>query len=147
MIAQPKLRKSQRSTQRRLRFEKNKAMRVLGARYERQFNARWRTAGLDTAVMGRYILRGKEPVRCNRIVKWGRWLENESHHVGVDVVNGATVSTVFLGIDHGYKTTMPVLFETMIFEGPRNGEQYRYTTWDEARANHVRIVEAIRSTT
>lgn len=67
---------------------------------------------------------------------------------------GAYVSTVFLGIDHGFFGRSK-LFETMVFyprpEGPvkliggRMSEeegtmQYRYTTYEEAEEGHARIV-------
>ena len=44
------------------------------------------------------------------------------------------VSTVFLGLDHGYTVDgPPVLFETMVFSGQFDQEQERYATWAEAR--------------
>lgn len=50
------------------------------------------------------------------------------------------VSTVFLGLDHSFDEGCPVLFETMVFEGPDAGYMERYHTWDEAVAGHERIV-------
>ena len=48
------------------------------------------------------------------------------------------VSTVFLGIDHGWGDEgAPLLYETMIFGGPRDqGYQERYSTLEEALAGH-----------
>jgi len=57
-----------------------------------------------------------------------------------DVAPGAEVSTVFLGLDHAFGDGPPVLFETMVFGGPLDGEQDRYCTWDEAVAGHAAML-------
>jgi len=51
------------------------------------------------------------------------------------------VSTVFLGLDHSFGEGPPLLFETMIFGGPEDGYQDRYSTWDEAIEGHKKAVE------
>jgi len=52
------------------------------------------------------------------------------------------VSTVFiLGINHAFGEGDPLLFETMIFEGPLNEYQVRYSTWEQAELGHK---EALR---
>jgi hypothetical protein len=56
---------------------------------------------------------------------------------------GVEVSTVFLGIDHSFGFHKPLWFETMIFGGKRDGEQYRYETWEEAEANHWKLVKKL----
>ena len=48
------------------------------------------------------------------------------------------VSTVFLGIDHGFEDE-PILFETMVF-GSRVIWQERCATWDEAIAQHATVI-------
>lgn len=81
------------------------------------------------------------------------------------------VSTVFLGIDHGFNSDVPVLFETMVFarhtdhrvvdvetsDGralhrlavPEGFEEFdqtyqeRYRYWDEAKIGHASVVEGI----
>jgi hypothetical protein len=142
-----KLRKSQRSTRRYLHFENNRKRRIADARIDRDWARRMKQLGLDHVDSGRYILRGKEPVRCPRLTKWGQWFEKERIPIGRDQVGEARVSTIFLGLDHGWMEDgkPPVLFETMIFGGEHDDEQYRYTTWDEARAAHVHLVEQLRS--
>ena len=50
------------------------------------------------------------------------------------------VSTVFLSMDHGFGKGRPVLYETMIFGGPRDQYQERYCTRAEAEAGHARTV-------
>lgn len=52
------------------------------------------------------------------------------------------VSTVFLGLDHGWGEGPPLVFETMSFPVCRYGEPVcrRYSTWDEAVAGHNEVV-------
>lgn len=59
----------------------------------------------------------------------------------------ARVSTVFLGIAHGFRGTgLPILFETMVFGDPRHPDyQERYCTVEEAHAGHARAVELVTS--
>lgn len=52
----------------------------------------------------------------------------------------ASVSTVFLGLDHSFGRSRPLLYETMIFGGPLSDEQWRYATEKEARAGHKKAV-------
>jgi len=55
---------------------------------------------------------------------------------------GIRVSTVWLGMDHGFGDGPPVLFETMIFSDhekyPYNQAQTRYVTEEEASEGHRR---------
>lgn len=74
--------------------------------------------------------------------EWSDWFEKSgrdgSRIVGRWEHNGAEVSTVFLGIDHCFGGSPPMLFETMIFGGPHDGEQWRHSTWwREAEAFHM----------
>jgi hypothetical protein len=58
---------------------------------------------------------------------------------------GCWVSTVWLGIDHGWgHSAQPLIFETMIFGGPRADEQYRTATEAEALETHARLVRELR---
>lgn len=54
------------------------------------------------------------------------------------------VSTVFiLGINHAFGDGDPLLFETMIFDGPMDGYQTRYSTWEQAEAGHKKALETL----
>lgn len=55
------------------------------------------------------------------------------------------ISTIFLGIDHWYGGGAPVLFETMVFGGRYDQHQLRYTSWDAAKAGHVRVVAMVKA--
>lgn len=56
----------------------------------------------------------------------------------------SVVSTVFLGIDHGYLERKPLLFETMIFGGAHDQYQERCSTWEEAELMHVIAIYLVR---
>jgi len=103
-----------------------------------------------------YILDGRTPVEEPNLLRWGRWFENSSRRVklkqiGVPKNRGkkakkihfVAVSTVFLGLDHGYGGK-PLLFETMIFNGELDEEQYRCSTWEEAEEMHEMACERVR---
>lgn len=82
-----------------------------------------------------YMLRGRRvvPVEVSTtagLLKWGRSFERANRQLCHDVMSdGTVVSTVFLGIDHGYSAIfselhdanphlprpLPTLFETMVF--------------------------------
>lgn len=54
------------------------------------------------------------------------------------------VSTVWLGLDHNWWAGgPPLIFETMIFGGPLDGELWRYSTPEQARAGHRRVVRLV----
>lgn len=80
--------------------------------------------------------------------KWASWFEEylaarslERTELAGDVF----VSTVFLGINYNWGGGPPVLWETMVFGGSHDGEiRERYTSADEARIGHARIVETER---
>ncbi len=74
---------------------------------------------------------------------------SDRRRVGWDEVDGYEVSTVFLGLDHGYGngfTGLPLLFETMIFgQGDGDGYQTRCSTWDEAVQMHKDAIEWVKA--
>lgn len=104
-----------------------------------------------------YLLdENKQPYKVE-LLEWARWLENnkKNMHVRFNTIKkfNVDISTVFLGLDHGYprwsghtKSYKPVLFETMIF-WPSNEEldqyQERYSTWKEALEGHRKAVRMV----
>lgn len=89
-----------------------------------------------------YILNGHEPVPCD-VMTWARAFESSNRIVAKTTVGEARVSTVFLGLDHGFGHGPPLLFETMIFGGPHDQYQERCSTWDEALAEHAKAVKLV----
>jgi hypothetical protein len=55
------------------------------------------------------------------------------------------VSTIFLAFDHsfGRPGRSPQLFETMVFGGPLEHRQWRYSTYEEALAGHKAALDAV----
>jgi hypothetical protein len=59
------------------------------------------------------------------------------------------VSTVWLGLDHGFDNSDPVIFETMVFaDGDTAADEWmrRYSTEKEALEGHAEIVTVIAAT-
>lgn len=97
--------------------------------------------------MTNYILNEQgEPVLCDDVIVWARWLESADRTVAKDSVGDVDISTVFLGLDHGFvQGEDPVLWETMIFGGPLSKHKERYTSLAAAKSGHARwIVEVMR---
>lgn len=102
----------------------------------------------------KYILDEKrQPVPCDDTVKWGEWMEKTDRSVGKTEVGPFTVSTVFLGLDHGFtEGAAPILFETMVFHsgtwkavdlGGFWGEAGRTSNWMSAEDLHKKTVELV----
>lgn len=56
-----------------------------------------------------------------------------------------TVSTVFLVLDHSHGGPEPVLWETMVFDGPMDEHMDRYTSRADAAAGHADIVTQVKT--
>lgn len=78
------------------------------------------------------------------VMEWGRWFEQtEDRVVRQDYVGEWQVSTVFLGIDHGWRDGAPLWFETMVFGGPLDLEGRRYTSYEAAQTGHREMLEQV----
>jgi hypothetical protein len=76
-------------------------------------------------------------------MEWVRAFEDIDDRV-VDftlAADGGELSTVWLGLDHSFGAGPPLIFETMVFGGPNDEEQERYSTEEEAKAGHAAMVE------
>jgi hypothetical protein len=94
--------------------------------------------------MVRYYDRQGEPID---IKQWASLFTPSYQHVAKDnEVEGYTVSTVWLGLDHNWHGDKIHIFETMLFgKGERDQECHRYSTEEEALAGHQAIVTALRN--
>lgn len=74
-----------------------------------------------------------------------QWLENNPSRKTVkrDEIGDILVSTVFLGLDHGWDSDVPVLWETMIFGGKHDQYQKRYTSYKDALKGHEKALMLI----
>lgn len=101
----------------------------------------------DVTGMGYYKLIDGKIVPCNDLMEWAQW--SETHRMDFhlqDIIGDARISTVFIGLDHGFiMGGPPVIFETMVFGGLHDDHQRRYCTIEEARTGHARVVNAVRT--
>lgn len=92
-----------------------------------------------------YRLDGETPVEAANVIEWAEFFGSDDRIVEQTYVGQVKISTVFLGINHSFGDGPPLLFETMIFDGEFDGEQWRYSTMEQARAGHTHAVELVLS--
>lgn len=95
--------------------------------------------------MDKYILDAEgNAVPTDNLMEWGAWFETADRKIARDKLKigdeTVTVSTVFLGLDHGFGRGGPVLFETLVFGGPHDQDERRYSTRQEALAGHAEFL-------
>lgn len=111
----------------------------------------------------KYILVGKKavpfegadadsPEGIKKLIEWGRSFEISNRRVAQEQVGKYWISTVFLGLDHGWGDGPPMLFETMAFKGKsgrarKSVYQDRCSTWEEAEEMHKKAVALARDGT
>jgi len=90
------------------------------------------------------------PQRCDDIDEWSRWFEANfrnrvvAHDKDESGKSEVLVSTVFLALDHNWGSQQrPILYETLVFGGPLDGEMNRYSTRDEALKGHQLMCERV----
>ncbi len=82
------------------------------------------------------------------LIEWGQYMQKNDRQIFDHRVADLRISTVFLGLDHGYnKNLKPILFETMIFGGVFDQiYQTRCCLLSECSDMHYRAVDvAMRS--
>lgn len=93
-----------------------------------------------------YVLEddGKTPRLAVGVLEWAQFFEKKredgelARRVALSFLpNGARVSTVFLGLDHNWNGGEPLLWETIIFGGARDGYLQRYSSYKDAADGHV----------
>jgi hypothetical protein len=103
------------------------------------------------SLMGMYILdEDHNPVPAKSSEEWAAWHQTIDNRVvrKHEVCDGeVSVSTVFLGLDHNFNPRSseprPILFETVVFGGVMDQHMERCCTWDEAVAQHTRVLDAV----
>jgi hypothetical protein len=103
-------------------------------------------------VTDKYILNDAgEAEPCTDLHAWAVWFETADRVVKKTRLGGdVKVSTVFLSLDHSFGAltggkSVPILWETMIFGGPHDGYQARYTSRTAAIRHHETLVAALRT--
>lgn len=54
------------------------------------------------------------------------------------------ISTVFLCLNHNHGVGQPILYETMVFGGKKDGYMRRYITRQEAKKGHEETVAMVK---
>lgn len=85
------------------------------------------------------------------IERWGELSRDfeTNCQVARDPVGGYVVSTVWLGLDHGWYNDRPIIFETMVFHDLGDWVDFdckRYCTEEEALAGHHEMLTLVRAT-
>lgn len=92
-----------------------------------------------------YILdENDEPVLADSL-EASKWWDNDRRVVANDKMpDDVCLSTVFLVLDHsmGRSGDAPILYESMWFGGPFDGDQRRYRTKQEALAGHAEMLNS-----
>jgi hypothetical protein len=95
-----------------------------------------------------YILEGHEP-RPAEMLEWAKWHSTAEKIVAQDTFDVGDkkvfVSTVFLGMDHSWNGGPPLLFETMVFGGEYDQQQWRCSTWEQAVSQHKMALNKVLS--
>ena len=92
-----------------------------------------------------YILNDDHEPVAAELMEWARWFETATRTVAHDELDdGTRVSTVFLGLDYGFGEGPPVLWETMIFGGEHDDDQWRYTSRESALEGHASALKLAR---
>jgi hypothetical protein len=94
-----------------------------------------------------YYLNEDHTIRPCSLYEWSEQLEklhrSGNNHVAEETINGMWISTVWIGLNHGYGEDEPLLFETMVFPENRYDQNYcdRYSTWSEAVNGHKKAAQ------
>jgi len=88
-------------------------------------------------------MKGKRLQKCS-LMSWAKSLGDFSvRRVALREYDGVKVSTVFLGLRHGWDRKAD-LFETMIFGGPHDEICWRAKSRKVAMENHSRACQLVR---
>lgn len=97
-----------------------------------------------------YLLNeNKEPYKVSIEEGLKIYDDPEMKIVQQDRIDDVFVSTVFLGMDHGWNIDKdvnykPVLWETMIFGGEHDQYQERYTSYKDALRGHFAVLSLVQ---
>lgn len=86
-------------------------------------------------------------VPMDDVMSWAESFDHANRRVGFTTVTGGNpprtyeISTVHLGLDHGWGDGPPIIFETMVFGLDDDDEMMdRYSTEAQAREGHTAMV-------
>lgn len=99
--------------------------------------------------MDYYILDENNQPKKTGMYEYYDWKESlpEETQTGMGVQidrterGGVSVSTVYLGLDHGWMQPAPVLWETMVFGGEHDRHCERWMSHEDAVNGHKKVCE------
>lgn len=84
-------------------------------------------------------------VPCESLYDYTKFMLDRGRlQVGLTEINGIGISTVFLDINHSYRTGKPLVFETALFYPDKTVVTKRYHTWKEAEIGHEYYCKCVR---
>lgn len=109
----------------------------------------------DENFNGRYILdKDGNVMPCVDLIEWAQWFETsiDQRRVARDQVGDYTVSTIFLGLDHGFGLVrawetdplhyQPVLWESIVFSIVGGAcDMWRYRSREAALEGHAALMQ------
>lgn len=112
-----------------------------------------RTAG--TGLVSDYFDRSGSPITLEQYMRLSR--DDLYRRVAVTETRHYVISTIWLGLDHGWGMGRPEFFETMVFAraewddyerapGLHDIDSRRYSSEAEAHAGHAEMVTLVRAT-
>lgn len=98
-----------------------------------------------------WILNGRTPVPADSMREFAEFMNDPTKRRVLETrIQDVKVSTIFLGLDHGFGGT-PQLFESMVFDerrkptgGRLSGNCRRYATWNDAEWGHRELVDQVK---
>ena len=93
-----------------------------------------------------YLLRGKEPVECD-LMTWAKTFDSGNRSIACHNDDNWRLSTVFLGTYFDTREGKPLLFQTVVFAPTTeyNHQEWLYTNYDEAIANHYALLALLQA--
>jgi len=96
-------------------------------------------------MLEKYILKEHEVVVAKNLMEWALWVEETDRQVKLTYIGDVRISTVFLALNLNYNNEgLPLVFETYVFGGVKDGYIERYVTWNGAEEGHDRIVDMVK---
>jgi hypothetical protein len=86
-----------------------------------------------------FILDADKQVQpVDSVFAWADFQDSPHRYIAYRRRGKVFVSTIFMGLDHQYGSGPPLVFETMVFGGPADQYQDRYSSYDDALLGHRR---------
>lgn len=92
-----------------------------------------------------YILDESNKLLAVNVEDYINWSRLNSTIVKQDKIGEVFVSTVFLGLDHSFNSSIPILWETLVFGIENDMYQNRYASYEDALIGHQKTLDKINN--